>query len=129
MLLKAEHLTKHYGTRENRVPALRNASFNLSAGEFVAIMGPSGSGKTTLMNLIGLLDEPSSGRLFLAGEDTTKLSAGRLSNLRNRQIGFVFQAYNLLARNTALENVELPLIYARVARRDRLARAQALLSD
>ena len=128
MLLAAKHLTKVYGSGDNAVPALRNASFTVSAGEFVAIMGPSGSGKSTLMNLIGLLDRPSSGTLFLAGDDTTKFSPDRLASFRNRQIGLVFQAYNLLARNTALENVELPLVYARMARRKRLARAKELLT-
>jgi putative ABC transport system ATP-binding protein len=127
MLLKAERVTKLYGTGDNIVPALREVSFTLRAGEFVAIMGPSGSGKSTLMNLIGLLDRPSSGKLFLADEDTTALSHDRLAQLRNIQIGFVFQAYNLLPRNTALENVELPLVYARVPRRKRLAIAKDLL--
>jgi putative ABC transport system ATP-binding protein len=91
-------------------------------------MGPSGSGKSTLMNLIGLLDSPSAGRLTLAGEETTRLSSDRLARLRNSQIGFVFQSYNLLARNTALQNVELPLIYGGVRSRDRACRAEAALA-
>jgi putative ABC transport system ATP-binding protein len=128
MLLKAKHLTKHYGAGDHTVCALRDASFSVEPGEFVAIMGPSGSGKSTLMSLIGLLDRPSSGKLVFAGEDTTKLSPDRLADLRNREIGFIFQAYNLLARNTALENVEVPLAYARMPRRERLARAKELLS-
>jgi putative ABC transport system ATP-binding protein len=109
MLLKAERVTKLYGTGDNIVPALREVSFTLRAGEFVAIMGPSGSGKSTLMNLIGLLDRPSSGKLFLADEDTTALSHDRLAQLRNSQIGFVFQAYNLLPTLNASENITLPL--------------------
>src|SRR5829696_3935314 len=129
MLLQAHHLARHYGSGDTTVPALRDASFAINQGEFVAIMGPSGSGKSTLMNLIGLLDRPSSGKLLLSDENTVKLSPDRLARLRNRQIGFVFQSYNLLARNTALENVELPLVYARVPRRERLARAEALLSE
>jgi putative ABC transport system ATP-binding protein len=129
MLLQAHHLARHYGSGDTTVPALRDASFAINQGEFVAIMGPSGSGKSTLMNLIGLLDRPSSGKLLLSDENTVKLSPDRLARLRNRQIGFVFQSYNLLARNTALENVELPLVYARVRRRARLARAQELLAS
>jgi putative ABC transport system ATP-binding protein len=128
MLLDAENLTRRYGTSQTGVPALRNASLRIESGEFVAIMGPSGSGKSTLMNLMGLLDRPTSGKLVLLGEDTTALSPDRLASLRNRQIGFIFQSYNLLARNTALENVEVPLVYARVGRAERLRRARALLA-
>jgi putative ABC transport system ATP-binding protein len=128
MLVEAQNLTKLYGTSETAVPALRDTSLQIASGEFVAVMGPSGSGKSTLMNLIGLLDEPTSGKLFLMGEDTIALSPDRLASLRNRQIGFVFQSYNLLARNTALENIEVPLVYARVGRAERLRRAKALLA-
>src|SRR5919107_1153046 len=128
MLLEAQSLSRTYGRAGTAVPALREASLHIAAGEFVAIMGPSGSGKSTLMNLIGLLDRPSSGKLFLLGEDTTIISADQMARLRNRQIGFVFQSYNLLSRNTALENVEVPLIYARVRRAERLHRAKALLA-
>jgi putative ABC transport system ATP-binding protein len=128
MLLVADRLSRFFGAAGNVVPALRDACFTVAPGEFVAIMGPSGSGKSTLMNLIGLLDGPSSGKLFIAGEDTTALSHDRRAALRNRQIGFVFQSYNLLPRSTAVENVELPLVYARVPRRQRRARARELLA-
>src|SRR5512141_666970 len=102
MLLSADQLTRRYGTGGAAVDALRETSFSVAEGEFVAIMGPSGSGKSTLMNLIGLLDRPTSGRLIFTGEDTTHLNHDQLAGLRNRRIGFVFQAYNLLARNTTL---------------------------
>jgi len=128
MLLEAQNLTRTYGRSASAVPALSNVSININSGEFVAIMGPSGSGKSTLMNLIGLLDRPSSGKLLFFGRDTTALSHDQLAQLRNRQIGFVFQSYNLLPRNTALENVEVPLVYARVGRTERIRRATTLLA-
>jgi putative ABC transport system ATP-binding protein len=127
MLLEAERLTRCYGSGAVAVNALTETSFTVSEGEFVAIMGPSGSGKSTLMSLVGLLDRPTSGRLVLAGEDTTGLDHDRLAALRNRRIGFVFQAYNLLARNTTLENVEMPLVYSGVRGRKRRLKAQAAL--
>jgi putative ABC transport system ATP-binding protein len=111
------------------VNALNETSFAIAPGEFVAIMGPSGSGKSTLMNLVGLLDRPSSGRLLLEGEDATRLGPDRLATLRNRQIGFVFQSYNLLARNTTLENISMPLLYSGVPRRMRRLRALAALDS
>jgi putative ABC transport system ATP-binding protein len=129
MLLEAHQLTKRYGAGHAAVNALNETSFSIEPGEFVAIMGPSGSGKSTLMNLIGLLDRPSSGRLVLEGEDATRLGADRLAILRNRQIGFVFQAYNLLARNTTLENVGMPLVYSGMRRRMRRLRALAALES
>ena len=106
---------------------MRDTSFSVAEGEFVAVMGPSGSGKSTLMNLIGLLDGPTSGRLVFAGEDTTHLNHDQLAGLRNRRIGFVFQAYNLLARNTTLENVEMPLVYSGIRRSQRQLSARAAL--
>src|SRR3954469_7466474 len=125
MLLEAQNLTRRYGQGDAAVMALRDTSFAVADGEFVAVMGPSGSGKSTLMNLIGLLDRPSSGMLTLAGEQATKLDHDRLATLRNRKIGFVFQSYNLLARNTTIENVEMPLVYSglRSSRRKEKARA------
>ena len=127
MLLEAYSLTKQYGQREFAVTALQDVSFKVAEGEFVAIMGPSGSGKSTLLNLIGLLDRPTSGTLTLAGELATSLGHDRLAALRNRRIGFVFQSFNLLARNTSLENVQMPLIYSSVPKARRKMRAEAAL--
>src|SRR5947209_6995992 len=127
MLLEARRLTRRYGSGAAAVKALTETSFEVGEGEFVAIMGPSGSGKSTLMNLIGLLDRPTSGRLVLAGEDTTGLDHDRLAALRNRRIGFVFQSYNLLARNTTLENVKMPLVYSGLRGSKRRLKARAAL--
>ena len=127
MLLQAQRVMRRYGHGNSAVTALTETSFVIGEGEFVAIMGPSGSGKSTLMNLVGLLDCPTSGRLVIAGEDTTGLDHDRLAALRNRRIGFVFQAYNLLARSTTLENVELPLVYSGLPRGKRRVKALAAL--
>lgn len=129
MLLGTERLTRRYGKGDAAVTALRDATLSIEAGEFVAITGRSGSGKSTLMNLIGLLDRPSSGRLAFKGVNVTSLPHDRLAAIRNREIGFVFQSYNLLAQYTALENVELPLVYAGVGRRARRQRAEAALAS
>jgi putative ABC transport system ATP-binding protein len=128
MLLEAQGLSKRYGEGAAAVWALSEVSFGIGQGEFVAIMGPSGSGKSTLMNLVGLLDLPSAGTLTLAGEATSRLSPDRLARLRNAQIGFVFQSYNLLGRSNALQNVELPLVYGGVGRRERARRAEEALA-
>jgi putative ABC transport system ATP-binding protein len=127
MLLEALSLTKRYGRGDAEVLALQDVSFGVAEGEFVAIMGPSGSGKSTLLNIIGLLDRPTSGTLTIAGEPTTNLGHDRLAALRNRKIGFVFQSFNLLARHTSLENVQMPLIYSSVPKSKRKLRAQAAL--
>jgi putative ABC transport system ATP-binding protein len=127
MLIEAHRLGRRYGAGHAAVDALREASFAIAEGEFVAIMGPSGSGKSTLMHLIGLLDRPTSGGLSLLGQDTTRLGHDALALLRNRRIGFLFQAYNLLPRGTTAENVELPLLYSGLDRRERRLKARAAL--
>ena len=109
------------------VPVLKNVDFSMEEGEYVAIMGPSGSGKTTLMNIIGCLDQPTQGQFFLDGEDVSKCTENQMSDIRLRKIGFVFQSFHLLPRQSALTNVELPLNYAKVPKKERRERAfQAL---
>jgi len=126
-LIRTEHLAKTYGSGSLQVHALRDAQVAVDAGELVAVMGPSGSGKTTLMNLLGLLDRPTSGSYRLLGDEVADLSRNRLAELRNRTLGFVFQSFNLLPRTTALDNVQLPLLYAGVGRGERRARARVAL--
>ncbi len=114
-LISADQLHKKYSlTSELQVHALRGVSLEVNHGDFVAIMGPSGSGKSTFMNLLGCLDIPSSGRLFLDGVELSSLTQDQLAEIRNKKIGFVFQNFNLLPRTSSLENVELPLIYSRI---------------
>jgi len=126
-LIAISDVTKTYRMGEVEVEALRGVSVDVAAGEFLAIMGPSGSGKSTLLNILGCFDRPTSGSYRLAGEDVSALGADALAETRNQTLGFVFQSFNLLARTTALENVELPLVYAGVAPRLRHERAIAAL--
>ena len=112
MIIEARHLVKHYVVGDTHVRAMDDVSIDIDAGEMVAITGPSGSGKSTLMHILGCLDYPDSGTYVLAGEDVSTLRKDRLADIRNRRIGFVFQTFNLLPRMSALENVELPLLYA-----------------
>lgn len=126
-LIRLEGVWKTYDTGEVQVDALRGLDLTIASGDYVAIMGPSGSGKSTLMHILGCLDTPTRGSYLLDGEEVASLSSGRLAELRNQFIGFVFQTFNLLPRASVLRNVELPLLYGGVGRDDRRARAREIL--
>lgn len=127
-LIGMHEITREYVVGDQIVKALHAVNLTIHRGEFVAIMGPSGSGKTTAMNIIGCLDKPTSGRYILSGYDASTLSDDQQAYIRNQKIGFVFQNFNLLPRTTALENVELPMLYAGVPTRERRQRAIAALT-
>jgi putative ABC transport system ATP-binding protein len=126
-IIRAEELWRTYQMGAEEIHALRGVTFMIQKGEYVAVMGPSGSGKSTLMNLIGCLDTPTSGTYVLRGKVVSEMDDDELAAIRNREIGFVFQTFNLLPRATALHNVELPLVYAGVPKEERLARAKQAL--
>jgi len=128
VLLKTEQVTKIYYLGKTAVRALDGISLSIEKGEYVALMGPSGSGKSTLMHILGCLDTPTTGKYLFNGADTSQLSDTELARLRNKEFGFVFQNFNLLPRLSALANVELPLLYAGVGRKERLRRATELLT-
>ena len=126
-LIEADGIVKDYTLGTRKVHALRGVSVLIASGEFVAVMGPSGSGKSTFMNLLGCLDTPSAGRYILDGANVSNLGSDALARIRNEKIGFVFQTFNLLPRTTALENIELPLLYSGVPSRERAPRSRAKL--
>ncbi len=129
-IIEIKNLTRDFIVGEETVHALRGISFTIYEGEFVTIMGTSGSGKSTLLNILGCLDRPTSGEYILDGNAVKNMSKNRLAELRNKKIGFVFQSYNLLSRTTALENVELPLLYnGSIGRKERRERAEQALTE
>ena len=128
-LIKLENIHKSYPLGDGMLEILKGISLEINQGEFVAIMGPSGSGKSTLMNILGCLDKPTSGKYFLDGREVGNLDSDDLAAIRNQKIGFVFQGFNLLSRTSAVENVELPMIYAGVADAERHARAVKALKS
>ena len=128
-LIKLENIRKSYPLGDGMLEILKGISLKIDQGEFVAIMGPSGSGKSTLMNILGCLDKPTSGKYFLDGQEVGNLDSDDLATIRNSKIGFVFQGFNLLSRTSAVENVELPMIYAGVSDAERRVRATEALKN
>lgn len=126
-VIAVEDVHKYYNLGETKVHALRGVDLKIEPGEFVAIMGSSGSGKSTFMNMLGCLDKPSSGKYLLEGTDVSQLDKKALAAIRNKKLGFVFQGFNLLSRTTALENVELPTLYAKLEKEQRLERSKEVL--
>jgi len=126
-MIKVTHLSKIYQTKDVETLALDDVSFEIQKGEFVAVMGPSGSGKSTLMHILGALDKPTKGEYFLDGQNVGKMSDDELADIRNQKIGFIFQAFNLLPRTTAISNVMLPMAYAGVPKHEREERAKKYL--
>lgn len=126
-IIDIQHIAKIYEMGDEEVRALRDVSLNVGGNEYIALMGPSGSGKSTLMNMLGCLDTPTSGQYLFKGENVNDLSDDELAEIRNAEIGFVFQTFNLLPRASALQNVELPLVYAGVSKHDREHRAEQAL--
>lgn len=128
-MIRLEHIFKIYEMGDNKVYALNDVSIHIAAHEFVSIIGPSGSGKSTLMNMLGCLDVPTQGRYLLDGVDISKKSDDELAEVRNNKIGFVFQGFNLLPKLTAIENVELPLIYSNISSKERRMKAKTALEN
>lgn len=126
-VIEVKHLIKTYQTGDTSFNALNNVSLSVENGEFVAIMGASGSGKSTFMNMIGCLDKPTSGEYYLDGIDVSTMTSDELANIRNKKLGFVFQGFNLISRTTALDNVQLPMIYAGIKETERIERARRAL--
>jgi len=122
-------ISRHFKVGSEIVKALRTIDIDIKRNEYVALMGPSGSGKSTLMNILGCLDTPTSGNYFLNGQDVSRMDDNQLAEIRNKEIGFIFQTFNLLPRSTALENVMLPLVYAGIGKTRRLEMASKVLED
>lgn len=128
-LIELKNICKSYPLGDSELPILKNINLQINNGEFVAIMGPSGSGKSTLMNILGCLDKPSRGEYLLNGKNVEHLSSDELADIRNQMIGFVFQGFNLLSRTSAVENVELPMVYSGVEKNERRQKAEKALTD
>ncbi|WP_274475899.1 ABC transporter ATP-binding protein [Mangrovimonas aestuarii] len=128
-VIEIKKITRDFKLGQETVHVLKGIDLDIERGDYIAIMGPSGSGKSTLMNLLGCLDTPTSGSYILNGKDVSQMTDDELAEIRNTEIGFVFQTFNLLPRTTALDNVALPMIYAGASKKDRIARAEKVLAD